>query len=114
MVQQLEFEENGSGVQSLKEIKKSRRTMMLGSALQLPNAGSGVDLTLPLTPPLSDRASGDVEQLFSPEREERYESVDLSSEEDAEWDHSEQQSATEDSDEVYPSYLCTKSRTLAN
>jgi hypothetical protein len=101
MVQQLssvEIQENGR-VQSLKEIKKSRRTMMLGSALQLPSHGSAVDLTIPLTPPLSDRASGDVEQLYSPEVDERYESVDLSSEEDAVWDHSEH-SIMEDSDEV--------------
>jgi hypothetical protein len=103
MVQQIssvEIQENGR-IQSLKEIKKSRRTMMLGSALQLPSHGSGVDLTIPLTPPLSDRASGDVEQLYSPEVDERYESVDLSSEEDAVWDHSEQHSTMDDSDEVY-------------
>jgi len=45
--------------------------------------------TAPLTPPMSERASGDVEQLFSPEKEEHYESVDLSSEDEGEeWNHS--------------------------
>ena len=74
-------------VQSLKEIKKSRRTVMLGSdVLSIPTACG--DVGVPLTPPLSDRASRDVDELFSPEREEHYESVDLSDEDGADevWD----------------------------
>jgi len=73
--------------QSLKEIKKSRRTVMLGSdVLSIPTACG--DVGVPLTPPLSDRASRDVDELFSPEREEHYESVDLSDEDGADevWD----------------------------
>ena len=81
----------GGNVQSLKELKKSRRTVMLGSALTL----SDPDKTLrpPLTPPLSERASGDVEQLFSPVVEEHYENVEFSSEDEDEglpmtqWNH---------------------------
>lgn len=74
-------------VQALKEIKKSRRTVML--AAKLPSATP----ESPLTPPLSERASNDVEGLYGPEREERYESIALSSE-DGEWDHRQgQQSA---------------------
>jgi len=76
-------------VQSLKEIKKSRRTVMLGSdVLPIPTACG--DVGVPLTPPLSDRASRDADELFSPEREEHYESVDLSDEEGADevWDQS--------------------------
>jgi hypothetical protein len=94
--QQIDIEGDGdthnSTVQSLKEIKKSRRTVMLGSALPVPDGN--IEHAVPLTPPLSERASGDVAELFSPEREERYESIDLSSgeEETADWDHSEQQS----------------------
>jgi len=77
-------------VQSLKEIKRSRRTVMLGNdVLSIP--GGCADLAVPLTPPLSDRASGDVEELFSPEKEEHFESVDLSDEEGVEtWDRSEE------------------------
>jgi hypothetical protein len=94
--------ENGSSnigqpltVQSLKEIKKSRRTVILGAGLNLPAGGDGV--AQPLTPPLSERASDDVEELFSPEQEEHYESLELSSddeeleEEDDEWNHHDQQ-----------------------
>src|SRR5277367_1659586 len=95
--------ENGSSnigqpltVQSLKEIKKSRRTVILGTGLSLPARGDG--LAQPLTPPLSERASDDVEELFSPEAEEHYESLELSSDEDEEeeeeyeWNHHNQQS----------------------
>jgi hypothetical protein len=80
-------------VQSLKEIKKSRRTVLLGNDV-LPIPVAYGDLVVPLTPPLSDRASGDVDDLFSPEREEHFESVDLSdAQEGADevvetWDHS--------------------------
>jgi len=96
-------------VQSLKEIKKSRRTVMLGSALTLPTHGEGSVLSIPLTPPMSERASGEVndDALYSPEQEERYENVDLSSDEDGAWDQSEEDAATIDaSDEVYP--LCDR------
>ena len=93
MVQHIQIEEGGIKVQSLKEIKKSRRTVMLGSsALSLPDSGN--DGMSPLTPPLSERASGDVEQLFSPEAEEHYENIDLSSDEcEGEWDQSMHQRA---------------------
>ena len=92
----------GGRVQSLKEIKKSRRTVMLGSALTLPTHGEGSVMSVPLTPPLSDRASAEVDELYSPEREEHYENVDLSSDEEdeGEWDHSEDATALEASDEV--------------
>jgi hypothetical protein len=105
MVQVLSVEqESGSSsiggqpltVQSLKEIKKSRRTVILGTGLSLPAGGDGV--AQPLTPPLSERASDDVEELFSPEAEEHYESLELSSDEDDEqeeeeyeWNHHNQQ-----------------------
>jgi hypothetical protein len=104
MVQVLSVEqESGSSsiggqpltVQSLKEIKKSRRTVILGTGLSLPARGDG--LAQPLTPPLSERASDDVEELFSPETEEHYESLELSSDEDDEheeeyeWNHDNQQ-----------------------
>jgi len=102
MAQDFSQEDNGSNngnstveqtmmVQSLKEIKKSRRTVILGTGLNLPAGGDGV--AQPLTPPLSDRASDDVEQLFSPEQEEHYESLELSSddederEQEEEWNH---------------------------
>lgn len=74
-------------VQCLKEIKKSRRTVILGSTAALSIPASCDNALPPLTPPLSERASGDVEQLFSPEISEHYESVDLSSDEDVgEWE----------------------------
>src|SRR5438045_1949374 len=95
MAQRIQMNEGGDslcmkGAQNLKEIKKSRRTVILGnSALSIP---ASCDNTLPpLTPPLSERASDDGEPLFSPEKSEHYESVDLSSDEDdGEWEHSEQ------------------------
>jgi hypothetical protein len=83
--------EKRASVQGLKELKKSRRTVMLGSALTLSNSDN--TLCPPLTPPLSERASGDVEPLFSPVVEEHYESVDFSSEDEEEdvgmtqWNH---------------------------
>jgi len=103
MVQLLSVEqESGSSgigqpltVQSLKEIKKSRRTVILGTGLSLPAGGDGV--AQPLTPPLSERSSDDVEELFSPETEEHYESLELSSDdeeeedEEDEWHHHNQQ-----------------------
>ena len=97
MVQVLSAEDRGSSggqvmkVQSLKEIKKSRRTVILGTGLALPAEGDGV--AQPLTPPLSDRESDDVDELFSPEREEHYESLELSSDDDdeGEWDNHNQQ-----------------------
>lgn len=75
-----------SNVQSLKELKKSRRTVMLGTGLNIPTTATGTSGTMapPLTPPLSVRTSGDVEEFFDPDREDTYESVDLSSE--ASWD----------------------------
>ena len=80
------------GVQCLKEIKKSRRTVILGNTAALSIPASCDNTLPPLTPPLSERASGDVEPLFSPEKSEHYESVDLSSDEDdGDWDNSEQQ-----------------------
>src|SRR5271170_317068 len=93
MVQHLvtEGQENqGLKVHGLKEIKRSRRTVILGgAALNLPSAGDD-GIVAPLTPPMSERASGDVEALFSPEREEHYESVDLSSEDEGDaWNQSE-------------------------
>ena len=70
--------------QRTKEIKKTRRTVILGNtALTIP--ASPDSAVPPLTPPLSERASGDVEELLSPEKEEHYESVDLSSDEGGEW-----------------------------
>jgi hypothetical protein len=71
-----------SKVQSLKELKKSRRTVML----TIPATGTPGMTIPPLTPPLSDRTSGDVEEFFVPESEECYENVDLSSE--ASWEDS--------------------------
>lgn len=104
--------EGGGPVQSLKEIKKSRRTVMLGSALALPSHGEGSVLSIPLTPPLSDRASGEVDgELYSPQGEEHYENVDLSSDEegegDGEWDHSDNATAMDDTDDD----VCTPQRT---
>jgi hypothetical protein len=97
-------------VQSLKEIKKSRRTVILGTGLSLPARGDG--LAQPLTPPLSERASDDVEELFSPEAEEHYESLELSSDEDEEeeeeyeWNHHNQQPhVIDDPDQVPPTPL---------
>lgn len=116
MVQDLSLEENGSSstagqpmmVQSLKEIKKSRRTVILGTGLSLPAGGDGV--AQPLTPPLSDRASDDVEELFSPEQEEHYESLELSSDDEderqqvEEWNHHNQQpTPIDDPEQVHPS-----------
>lgn len=75
-------------VKSLKEIKKSRRTVMLGVGLDV-SGGDGL-VSLPLTPPLSERG----EEMFGPEREERYESVDLSSEDGLEWDQSDQEQSS--------------------
>jgi hypothetical protein len=103
MTQDICVEENEEAqnlnIESLKEIKKSRRTVMLGTALSLPVKGS--ELIAPLTPPLSDRASRDMDGFFSPEKEEHYESVDLSSEDNREWDQSEQRAAPiDDPDEV--------------
>jgi hypothetical protein len=103
MVQRVSMEvgeDAGSQVQSLKEIKKSRRTMMLG-----PTLGDPANLvSLPLTPPLSERASGSIndgEEMYNPDREERYESVDLSSDDGLEWDQSDQErSSTTESEEV--------------
>jgi hypothetical protein len=92
MVQHIQINESPSskGVQSLKEIKKSRRTVILGNTTALSIPGSCDNNLPPLTPPLSERASGDIEPLFSPERSEHYENVDLSSDEDdEEWDNSE-------------------------
>jgi hypothetical protein len=106
MIQHTQGDDAGSPsgkVQSLKEIKKSRRTVILGnSALTLPvSCDNGIP---PLTPPLSDRASGDVDDLYSPETEERYESVDLSSDEEVvEWIESEEQSISiDDPEQVVP------------
>jgi hypothetical protein len=76
---EIDVEELGQ-VKSLKEIKKERRTVMLGQGLTLPKSEGERCMSVPLTPPLSERASGDVCELFSPQREERYESVDLTSE----------------------------------
>jgi hypothetical protein len=67
---------NDLGVQGQKEIKKLRRTVMLAPTLNLPAHEMGQ--MEPLTPPLSERASGDVNELYCPETEERYESIDLS------------------------------------
>lgn len=106
MVQHIQIKEalGTKEVQSLKEIKKSRRTVILGTtaALSIPNS---CDNSLPpLTPPLSERASGDVEQLFSPEISEHYESVDLSSDEDVEeWDNSEDPTPIDCHERVYGS-----------
>ena len=100
-IEETAMDEGGGRVQSLKEIKKSRRTVMLGSALTLPGHGEGSVLSIPLTPPLSERASGEVDGLYSPEREERYETVDLSSDEDEGWDHSDDAAAIDESDEVH-------------
>ena len=88
MVQHIEVKEHGVSLslngQRSKEIKKTRRTVILGnSALTIP--ASPADAVPPLTPPLSERASGDVEELLSPEKEEHYESVDLLSDEGEEW-----------------------------
>ena len=88
---------------NVQEIKKSRRTVLLGPSLQLP--ANGVEEIVPLTPPLSERASGEVEELFTPKTEERYESVDLSNSEgdNRDWDYSTQESiVTDPSDEVDP------------
>jgi hypothetical protein len=88
-------------VKSLKEIKKSRRTMMLSPAM----GGDSSLVSLPLSPPLSERTSSvnDGEEMYSPEREERYESVDLSSEDGLEWDQSDQeQLSMVESEEVCP------------
>jgi hypothetical protein len=97
-------------VQSLKEIKKSRRTVILRTGLGLPARSDG--LAQPLTPPLSERASDDVEELFSPEAEEHYESLELSSDEDEEeeeeyeWNHHNQQPhVIDDPDQVPPTPL---------
>jgi hypothetical protein len=90
-----------AAIKSLKEIKKSRRTMMLGPAM----GGDGNLVSLPLSPPLSERTSSvnDGEEVYSPEREERYESVDLSSEDGLEWDQSDQeQLSMTESEEVCP------------
>jgi hypothetical protein len=95
MVQELSMDESGgqiSKVQSLQEIKKSRRTVILGSGIPLHVATDGVPE--PLTPPLSERASDDVAELFSPETEEHFESVDLSSEDEVEWNQSQQEITT--------------------
>jgi hypothetical protein len=62
---------------SLQGLKKSRRTVMLGgtSALTIPTSGTRNTILLPpLTPPLSDRTSGDVDDLL----DGCYESVNLS------------------------------------
>jgi hypothetical protein len=88
MVQHIEVNEDGGSLslngQRTKEIKKTRRTVILGnSALTIP--ASPDNTVPPLTPPLSERASGDVEELLSPEKEEHYECVDLSSDEGEEW-----------------------------
>src|ERR1700737_918832 len=111
MVQDESLEEKGDDVTSLKEIKKSRRTVMFGSALKVDGNGGGL-MAFPLTPPLSERASGstqDGRDMFGPEREERYESVDLSSEDGLEWEQSDrdQSSSMTESEEVVPlsSYL---------
>ena len=103
MVQDITVEDEGMqrlAVQGLKEIKKSRRTVILGGNVPL-STHEGVVIA-PLTPPLSERASNDIEELYSPEREERYESIALSSSEDGEWDpHPEQQlTPTDESEDV--------------
>jgi hypothetical protein len=103
MVQDIYVEDNEGAqnlsVQSLKEIKKSRRTVMLDTALPLPVKGN--ELVAPLTPPLSERASRDIDGLYTPEKEEQYESVDLSSEDNEEWNRSERQATPIDNpDEV--------------
>src|SRR5436190_23573580 len=98
----------GGRVRSLKEIKRSRRTVMLGSALALPSHGEGSMLSIPLTPPLSDRASAEVDDLYRSETEEHYENVDLSSDEEGDWDHSDNATAMmEDTDDV-----CTPQRII--
>jgi hypothetical protein len=83
---EIEVEENVTElkVQSLKELKKSRRTMMMATGLTIPTSDTPGVMTAPLTPPLSERTSGDVEGFFVPGEVERYEDVDLSS--DASWD----------------------------
>ena len=93
MVQHIQINESPStkGVQCLKEIKKSRRTVILGTTAALSIPTSCDNNLPPLTPPLSERESDDGEPLFSPEKSEHYESVDLSSDEDVGgWDNSEQ------------------------
>jgi len=57
---------------------------MMGNGLTIPTSDTTGTIIAPLTPPLSDRQSGDVEDFFVPEEEERYENVDLSSE--ASWE----------------------------
>lgn len=96
-------------VQCLKEIKKSRRTVILGNTAALSIPASCDNTLPPLTPPLSERASGDVERLYSPEISEHYESVDLSSDEDVgEWENSEQEPSPIDGHErVYGSNQTT-------
>ena len=64
------------------------------TALSLPVKGN--ELITPLTPPLSDRASRDMEELYSPEKEEHYESVDLSNEDSEEWNLLERQATSID------------------
>ena len=96
----------GMMVQSLKEIKKSRRTVILGAGLNLPAGGDGVEQ--PLTPPLSDRGSDDVEELFSPESEEHYEALELSSDdEDQEWNNLDQHTTPiEDPEQAHLLRVC--------
>jgi hypothetical protein len=84
---------------SLQDIKKSRRTVILGGAgLPLPGTGdAGVE---PLTPPLSERDSDDVADLYIPEAEEHFESVDLSS--DEEWSNQPDTASIAESTQVTP------------